>query len=201
MSEENLELGSNDEGQSQTKPEDVNARLLEESKRNKAKLQAANAMLKELESFKTQKLEEDGNYKKLLDQANEKLKLKDEESRTLKQKTLKGNITSTIARFANDVVDLEDLLNQPKFKSIIEDGLDEESLSLTDEAAQAYVKAVLEAKPHLKRPGTVVATQKNGKPVFVEKEVKEKTWAEMSARERESEKIRLMLERSTPSKV
>ena len=202
MSEENLELGSNDEGQSQTKKtDDVNVRLLEESKRNKAKANEYKTQLAELEEFKRLKLEEEGNFKTLLQQANDKLKAKDEESKALRQKTLKGNIVSTITRFANDVVDLEDLLNQPKFKSIIEEGLDEESLSLTDEAAEKYVKSVLEAKPHLRKPGAAITTHKNGKPVFIEKEAKVKSWAEMNAQEREAEKIRLMIEKTSPSKA
>jgi hypothetical protein len=185
MSEVNPELDSIDEGQSQQKADDVNTRLLEESKKNKAKLQAANAKLAELEGFRSQKLEEEGQYKKLLEQANEKLKLKDEESKSLKQKTLKGNIVSTISRFANDVVDLDDLLNQPKFKSIIEDGLDEDSLSLTDEAAQAYVKAVLEAKPHLKKPSSAIQTHKGGKPNYVPKEAAKTDISAMSRDELE----------------
>lgn len=202
MSELNPELDSTDEGQSQTKKtDDVNVRLLEESKRNKAKANEYKTQLAELEEFKRLKLEEEGNFKTLLQQANDKLKAKDEESKALRQKTLKGNIVSTITRFANDVVDLEDLLNQPKFKSIIEEGLDEESLSLTDEAAEKYVKSVLEAKPHLRKPGAAITTHKNGKPVFIEKETKVKSWAEMNAQEREAEKIRLMIEKTSPSKA
>lgn len=202
MSELNPELDSNDEGQSQTKKtDDVNARLLEESKRNKARANEYKSQLAELEEFKRLKLEEEGNFKVLLQQANEKLKTKDEEFKVLKQKTLKGNIVSTISRFANDVVDLEDLLNQSKFKSIIEEGLDEDSLSLKDEAAEKYVKAVLEAKPHLRKSIPGVQTHKGGKPAYIEKDAKEKTYGEMSAREKEEYKIKLMLEKSTPSKA
>lgn len=184
MSEQNPELDSNDEGQPQTKKtDDVNLRLLEESKRNKAKANEYKSQLAELEEFKRQKLEEEGNYKTLLEQANKKLKDKDEESKSLRQKTLKSNIVSTITRFANDVVDLEDLLNQPKFKSIIEEGLDEESLGLTDEAADKYVKAVLDAKPHLRKTPPVTPTRQNGKPAYVSKEVKEKDTASMTSEE------------------
>ena len=199
MSDINPELDQNDEGQSQAKKaDDVNARLLEESKRNKAKANEYKSQLAELEEFKRQKLEEEGNYKTLLQQANDKLKAKEEESRALRRTTLQGNIVSTISRFASDVVDLDDLLNQPKFKSIIEEGLDEESLSLTDEAAQKYIKIVLDAKPHLRKSVIAPATHKNGKPVYVEKETKEKSWQDMNEKERADYKIKLMLEKTNP---
>lgn len=199
MSEQNPELDLKDEGQSQQKKsDDVNARLLEESKRNKAKAGEYKAQLAELEEFKRLKLEEEGNFKTLLQQANEKLKAKDEESKVLRQKTLKGNIVSTITRFANDVVDLEDLMNQPKFKSIIEEGLDEENLGLTDEAAEKYVKAVLDAKPHLRKASNAVVLQKNGKPVYVEKDVKEKSYGEMSPKEKADLRAKLMNEQINP---
>lgn len=202
MSEQNPELDPNDEGQSQTKKtDDVNARLLEESKRNKAKAKELSTQLAELEEFKRLKLEEEGNFKTLLQQANEKLKAKDEESKALKQKTLKGNIVSTISRFASDVVDLDDLLNQPKFKSIIEEGLDEDSLGLTEEAAQKYVKTLRESKPHLFKTTQSIQTHKNGKPTYIEKDAKEKSWNELSSREKEDLKIKLMLEKSNPSKT
>jgi len=181
MSEVNPELDSNDEGQSQQKADDVNSRLLEESKKNKAKLQAANVKLAELESFRTQKLEEEGQYKKLLEQANEKLKLKDDESKSLKQKTLKANIVSTISKLAGDVYDLDDVMNQPKFKHHLEEGIDEESLTVSAEKAQAYLDAVFSAKPHLKKPVTSVQTHKGGKPNYIPKETKSVDISSMSS--------------------
>ena len=199
MSEQNSELDSNDEGQPQTKKtDDVNLRLLEESKRNKAKANEYKSQLAELEEFKRQKLEEEGNYKTLLEQANKKLKDKDEESKSLRQKTLKSNIVSTITRFANDVVDLEDLLNQPKFKSIIEEGLDEDSLTLKEEFAEKYVKSVLEAKPHLRKTPAQTPTRQGGKPAYIEKEAKEKAYSEMNEKEKADFKLKLMLEKSNP---
>lgn len=183
MSEQMPEVANQDEGQAQTKTDDVNQRLLRESQENKRKAQALAAQLTELENFRKQKLEEEGNFKTLLEQANEKLKQKEEETRSLKQKTLKGNIVSTISRYANEVVDLDDLLNQPKFKSIIEEGIDEENLSLSGDAAERYVKAVLEAKPHLKKQSTPIGTHKGGKPSYTTKEAPKKDLSSMTSDE------------------
>lgn len=198
MSEQTAEVPVNDEGQNST-TEDVNARLLRESQENKRKAQELKKQLADLENFKRQKLEEEGNYKSLLEQTQAELKREREEKQTLRQQTLKGNIVSTISRFASDVVDLDDLLNQPKFKSIIEEGIDEDNLSLLPDAAEKYVKAVLEAKPHLKKQSTPIGTHKGGKPAFVERDVKEKSFNEMSAKERADLKIKLMLEKNNPN--
>jgi hypothetical protein len=183
MSEQVAEVQTNDEGQNSVRTDDVNARLLKESQDNKRKAKELAVQLAELENFKKAKLEEEGNYKSLLEQANAKLKAHEEESKSLKQKTLKGNIVSQISRYATDAVDLEDLMNQPKFKSIIEEGIDEDSLSLSQEAAEKYVKAVYEAKPHLRKQSAPVGTHKGGKPSYTAKEVPVTDLSSMSREE------------------
>lgn len=208
MSEENLELGSNDEGQSQQESEvERKDRLLEESKRNKERFQAANAQLKsvtaqlkELEAFKNSKLTEEGNYKVLLEKANEKLKKIEEDSAELRRKTLRSNILSTLSRLAPDAHDVEILMTQKKHKHLLDAGLDEDTLSLRDEDGLNFLNAVFQEKPFLRKTNPTIFTHKGGKPAYVEKEVKEKTYAEMNAQEKEEFKIKLMLEKSTPSK-
>jgi len=70
--------------------------------------------------------------------------------------TLKAQIKAQVARFAPDAVDLDDLLNQPKFSHLLEGGVDEESLSLSEDAAKAYVAEVYKAKPWMKKAGNQV---------------------------------------------
>jgi hypothetical protein len=199
MSEQTAEVPNQDEGQTQAKPDDVNQRLLRESQEYKNKLKEERAKNAELEHFRKLKLEEEGNFKSLLESEKARADRLESEAKDLRQKTLKGNIVSTISRFASDAVDLDDLLNQPKFKSIIEEGIDEDSLSLSEEKAQEYIKKVYEAKPHLRKQSTPITTHKGGKPGFVEKEAKEKTYSEMTPKERAELKIKLMMEKNNPN--
>lgn len=160
--------------------EGVNERLLAESKANKQRNKELQARLDAIEKSK---LEEEGKYKELLDkEKKEKEELQSSISAS-NQKVLKANIRATIAKFATDVVDMDDLMNQPKFKKIIEEGLDGDELTLSDEAAQKYVKAVYEAKPHLKKVVATPGTHKGGKPTYNGKD-QEKDYKDMSAAEK-----------------
>lgn len=163
MSVENSEVDDKSKETPAPKGSEVNDRLLAESKANKKRAQELAA---ELDAIKNKQLEEQGNYKDLL----EKEKKEKEELRnnlvSSSQKTLKANIQATVAKFATDVVDLEDLMNQPKFKKILEEGIDGEELTLSEDAAEKYVKAVLEAKPHLRKTVVIPGTHKGGKPNY-----------------------------------
>jgi len=160
MSDQELDHG---EGQLEDSKENVSLRLLEESKLNKKKAQELKQQNEELLKFKQSKLEEEGKFRELLEsERGDKEKLQGE-MKALRDKVLKSNIVSTITKYAQDVNDIEDLINQPKFAEILKGGLDLESLTLSDDAAQDYVKKVTEAKPWLKKP-TTQAGFVGGKP-------------------------------------
>jgi len=80
----------------------------------------------------------------------------------MKQKTLQSNIFQTISKYASDVNDIEDLLNQPKYGEILKRGIDADSLSLDEDVAKEYVETVLKAKPYLRRQpeATTMMTRK-----------------------------------------
>lgn len=149
------------------KGESVNERLLAESKAYKQK----NKELQDrLDAIERKNLEDQGNYKSLLEKSQKETEELRNSLSATNQKTLKANINATVAKFAGDVVDFEDLMNQKKFKSILEAGIDPEELTVTEDAAEKYVKAVLEAKPHLKKATVIPGTHKGGKPGYAGKD-------------------------------
>jgi HPt (histidine-containing phosphotransfer) domain-containing protein len=129
----------------------TNNRLLAESQEWKARFKDEMAAK---ERATKEQLEKDGNLKGLAEQLqkeNQKLK---EELGSTRSKVLKANIRSKVARFAGEVHDLEDVLNQPQFKDVLQTGIDQENLELNDDAAKNYVSEVLKAKPWLRKaPG------------------------------------------------
>jgi hypothetical protein len=131
--------------------ESTNKRLLEESKGFKKE---AIDYKSKLEQFEKKKIDESGDISaKLEHELKEKEKLLNE-NKTLRAKTLKHNIRSVIGQFAKDVHDMEDFLNQPKFIKILEDGIDAENLTISEDAAKAYSNAVLKEKPWMQKNST-----------------------------------------------
>jgi hypothetical protein len=151
----------------------TNDRLLEESKKTKEKFKLANDKLSIAEK---EKLEKEGNYKELLEQTKN-------ENKGLKQKMLLSNIQSTIAKYAKDAVDLEDVINQPKFKHILESGIDSENLSFDEEVAKLYVSEVYKAKPYLKKGQ--VANVVTDKPQYKSEDKANKDYSSLNAKETE----------------
>jgi hypothetical protein len=143
--------------------ESTNKRLLEESKGYKKQ---ATDYKSKLELFEKKKVEESGDISAKLElELKEKEKLLSE-NKTLRAKTLKNNIRAAISNVAKDVYDMDDFLNQPKFVSILEDGIDGENLTVSEEAAKTYANAVLKEKPWMKRNSSqeeVDATRPNVK--------------------------------------
>ena len=162
--------------------EATNARLLDESKKTKSKYQET---LSKYESAEKEKLEKEGNFQVLLEKEMAKNNSLMEEMVGMKKKVLSSNIRSTVSKFASDVYDLEDLLNQPKFSSILSDGIDENSLTVSEDKAKEYVAEVLKAKPYMKKTANVPSTV-DTKPSFVTGEGKTKSIDEMDSSELEA---------------
>jgi hypothetical protein len=162
--------------------EATNARLLEESKSTKHKYQETKSKYEQAER---EKLEKEGNYQALLEAERARIAEIEGEAKSMKQKVLKSNMQSTIAKFANEVYDLEDLLNQPKFSHILKDGIDDTSLTLSEEKAKEYVHEVLKAKPYMRKQNGVANTI-NTKPDFQQGNAGVKSLNELSSSEIEN---------------
>jgi len=141
--------------------EATNKRLLEESKKYKEK---AKIYESEVEKATEESLSKEKDLSKVLEAERKRLDKLAKENKEMKQKTLQSNIFQTISKYASDVNDIEDLLNQPKYGEILKRGIDADSLSLDEEIAKEYVETVLKAKPYLKkRPeATTMLTKKPG---------------------------------------
>lgn len=152
--------------------ENSNKRLVEESKTNKTRAQEAE---KKLEDAEKEKVEKSGNLEAKLEFEKKERERIAAENKKLKTTTLKNNVKSAVSKFANDVHDMDDFLNQPAFKDIIDKGIDPDTLTLSEDAAKTYVNKVREAKPFLFKnlKQEAVDTKKpNGTQVNGDKEVK-----------------------------
>lgn len=79
---------------------------------------------------------------------------------------------ATLAKFANDVYDIDDLINQPAFFPLLKSGIDEDTLELSEDVAKDYVKKVLEVKPWMKKTTNQV-TAVTARPGFTEQKAKD----------------------------
>lgn len=149
-----------------------NERLLKESKDYKEKYKStATEVSKKEEQIALEK----GDLQKLLEMERKKREEAAQENKAMREKILNQEIIRTVGKFATDVVDLEDLLNQPKFEHILKEGIDSENLVVKEEKAKAYVEEVIKAKPYLKKtasqPGVITkkpgnsATGPTSKPI------------------------------------
>jgi hypothetical protein len=141
--------------------EQTNQRLLKESQEHKLKAQK---VLEEREQFEQDRLKKEGDldgYAKRIAEENNKLK---SELSGIRSKVLKANIKTKVSKFAGEVHDLDDLLNQSQFKDILQRGINQDDLDVDEAAAQEYVQAVLKNKPWLRKPvgGMGVNTTKPG---------------------------------------
>jgi hypothetical protein len=170
MSDERQHTQAPEQGQSPTAEDlakqleqlkQTNSRLLEESKKYKEK---ARSYESEVERATEESISKEKDLSKVLETERKKLEKLLNENKGMKQKTLQANIQNTVARFAGEVNDIEDLLNQPKYGEILKRGIDTDSLTLDEEVAKEYVEAVLKAKPYLRKQpeATTVMTKKPG---------------------------------------
>lgn len=157
----------------------TNARLLDESKKYKEK---ARSYEMEFEKVSEETLSKEKDLTKVLEAERKKLERLAKENKDMKQKTLQSNIYQTIAKYATDVIDVDDLLNQPRYGEILKKGIDADSLSLDEEVAKEYVETVLKAKPHLKKQpeATTLLTKK---PAYDPNSGKLKSVDQMDAKE------------------
>lgn len=123
-------------------------RVLEESKSNKSKAQEYRSKLEEAEK---KKIDESGDVTKQLEYERKARADKEGEVKELKNSILTQKVRETVGKYAKDVHDLDDFLNQPNFSHILKGGIDKEKLSVDENAAKDYVNKVLEAKPWLKK--------------------------------------------------
>lgn len=128
--------------------ESTNARLLDENKKHKSRSRDA---MTELEKIQSTTLEKEGDLQKILEAEKRKAEELADRFTSLKAKTIKANMRATVAKFASDVHDIDDLLNQPKYFDLLRTGIDEDSLEVNEEVAKDYVKKVTEAKPWLRK--------------------------------------------------
>lgn len=153
--------GSQNEGEGQESVESLReqlaaeraskARILKESQEWKAKAKGTASSTEERER---ERLEREKDYDGLLKAERNKAKALANENSQLRKSTLSSNIRATISKLAPDAVDLDDLLNQPKFSHLLKGGIDEDNLTLDEDAAKAYVSEVFKAKPHLRKATT-----------------------------------------------
>jgi hypothetical protein len=161
--------------------ENTNARLLEEAKKTKSKY---HEVLNQYESVDKERLEKEGNFQALLEKEMAKNNGLLSEMTEMKKKVLSSTIKSTVQKYASDVYDIEDLLNQPKFSHILKDGIDDSTLSISDEKVKEYVTEVLKAKPYMKKANAIPSTV-DSKPNFQAGDSKTKSIEDMSSVELE----------------
>lgn len=139
----------------------TNKRLLEESKGFKEKYKSVSEQVEEKEK---KVLLEKGDLQKLLEMERNKLGEITNREQKLREEVLKTRIQSVVSKYAVGVVDLDDLLNQPKYSHILKEGVDVESLTVSEESAKTFVEALRKDKSYLfkanNQPGAV--TKKPG---------------------------------------
>lgn len=126
--------------------ESSNSRLLNESQENKKK---ANEYKSQLEEHAKKSI--DGDTAKQLQYEKEKRAELDNEIKNLKTEKLKNSVRSAVSKYAKDVHDIDDLMNQPQFSHILASGIDAEKGTVDENSAKDYVNKVLETKPWLKK--------------------------------------------------
>lgn len=139
----------------------TNERLLGESKSNKTRKSELEELKSMVETYKKRELEEKGSWQERLEheqrRANElEGKIKDQTN-----KLLKSNIFNSVANHAKDAFDVNDLLAQRDYASMIE--VDEESLEPIVESVQKFVSSLKADKSYLFK-GHKVATMADDKP-------------------------------------
>lgn len=156
----------------------TNERLLEESKKHKEKYQQVSA---EFEKISEETVGKEKDINKILEAERKKAERIANENKKLKAETLNSRIRSAIAKFADDVIDLDDLLNQPKFGDILKKGIDVDELSVDEDVMKEYVETVLKAKPHLRKQpeATAMLTKKPGFSATSSKSLDQMTTKEM----------------------
>lgn len=159
--------------------ESTNNRLLDENKKFKTKYKETTSLY---ENAEREKLEKEGNFQALLESERKRVEKLEQESKEMKAKVLKSNVFLEVSKYAGDVHDLDDLLNQPKYSHILTSAIDSESLSVDGAKVKEYVNEVLKVKPWMKKINETPTTI-TGKPSMTN--VPEKKIEEMTSKELE----------------
>ena len=157
----------------------TNERLLVESQKMKTRKDDVDSMRDTLENYKRRELEEKGNYQEMLKLADEKTSKYKAQLQTYEDKLLRSNVYNAVASAAKDAYDVDDLLAQKSFASLIE--IPEGDLEPTKESIQSFVNSLKEEKKYLFKGNTVKAMA-DTKPA-IDKPIN-KTVAQMNAAER-----------------
>ena len=137
-----------------------NKRLLEESARHKKRAQE---LEKQRETEELERVNKSGDLQKQLELKNKMLEKMQNDLKVTQQKTLESNIRASVAKFSDQIVSVDDVLNQPKYADILNAGIDRENLTINEDYVKQYLDAVLQEKPFLKKQSATVGVV-NKKP-------------------------------------
>lgn len=157
----------------------TNERLLAESKKHKTRMSEVDQMRQKLEAYEQEKLQQEGNYQEMLER--EKQRAKELEQRLAKKDDmiLQSNVFNSVANYAKDAHDVNDLLAQKEYARMIE--IDEDDLQPTPESVKKFVDSLKNDKKYLFK-GQKVASMADAKPAI--EGTKTKTLAQMTDAER-----------------
>jgi hypothetical protein len=141
--------------------ESTNSRLLDENKKFKERAKRSESEYEKVIEEVTGK-EKDVN--KVIEAERKRIEKLADENKKLRSETLNSKIRSALSRYAGDVNDLDDLLNQPKYADILKRGIDIDELTVDEEVVKEYCETVFKAKPYLKKQedATKIFTKKPG---------------------------------------
>ena len=143
----------------------TNERLLNESKQNKSKYQSLKT---EVENKERQQLVESENYKELLEIEQNKLFETQEKMKSMKQKVMKANLRSEVAKYAKDAYDIDDIIN-----SLPRDVLELDDDNLMVNGVKEGVDLVRKNKAHLFNKGPKAHGMGEGRPEGYKEEKQE----------------------------
>lgn len=157
----------------------TNERLLQESSKYKTRKSEVDEIREQLESYKKKELEQKGNFQEMLKMEQEKRMQLQNELEQRDKKLLKSNIFNAVSNYAKDAYDVNDLLAQRDYASMIE--IDEDNLEPVAASIQRFVDTLKEEKKYLFK-GNKVASMADTKPA-IDKPIA-KNLAQMSDQER-----------------
>lgn len=147
----------------------TNERLLAESNKFKTRKSELEEYKSKLEAIEQKKLEEEGNWQEMLEIERRKRAELEDSLQKRDRQILKSNVFNQVANYAKDAYDVNDLLAQKDYASMIE--IDEDSLTPTSDSVQKFVDSLKADKKYLFR-GNNVAKMADTKPTVTKPETK-----------------------------
>jgi vacuolar-type H+-ATPase subunit I/STV1 len=157
----------------------TNERLLAESKKHKTRMSEVEEMRQKLEAYEQEKLEQKGNYQEMLERERQKARELEQKMRQKDDMILQSNVFNSVANYAKDAHDINDLLAQKDYAKLIE--VDEDSLQPTPDSVKKFVDSLKNDKKYLFK-GQKVASMADAKPST--ESPRTKTLAQMTDTER-----------------